>query len=236
MGLTGARRCAGRHAPLDTSATDARGRARTRSNLEMRETQTVVARLERLERLLLQGGRRTGAAAGSCTSTGRAHRSPRQVERRTGACCRRTGRCLGTGTGEGREEGRDRRHRPRRSTARCSSSGTPSSRRCVRAAALRTRICARAGPSSSRPTSSSSVSTRRSTHRSCRTSRTTCQRITEVLEQVFGRKLALDPQIGEPVPVRMHGSGGPRRRMSPTRSISSKRGLGAEVVGEVSTS
>jgi DNA polymerase-3 subunit gamma/tau len=63
------------------------------------------------------------------------------------------------------------------------------------------------------------------------------QRITDVLEQVFGRKLSLDPQVrsGER-PSESNGGNGSSNDGAHDAVDLVKRGLGAEVVGEVTTS
>jgi hypothetical protein len=60
------------------------------------------------------------------------------------------------------------------------------------------------------------------------------QRITEVLEQIFGRKLQLDAQVR---PGERPGAGNGSSDAPEHDAVDLvKRGLGAEVVGEVSTS
>jgi DNA polymerase III subunit gamma/tau len=62
------------------------------------------------------------------------------------------------------------------------------------------------------------------------------QRITDVLEQVFGRKLALDPQVRAGDRPQTSGGNGTSNTGAHDAVDLVKRGLGAEVVGEVSSS
>ena len=61
------------------------------------------------------------------------------------------------------------------------------------------------------------------------------QRVNDVLEQVFGRKLTLDPQVRSGERPNEHGSngGGGNGNSAQDAVDLVKRGLGAEIVGEV---
>ena len=184
------------------------------SNLEVRETQTVVARLERLERRCSKARRRSArhrqgvgpaGAAAACDEAraagGRRRADVRCADGRAG--CRRPA------------EPATSRRRLRAGRRAAPVDGSLQQQWDAVLEAVRGAQSRHAHPSAHGVAgrardrqARSSGSTRTSTRRSCRTSRSTCQRITDVLEQVFGRKLSLDPQVGARSNVPDDGSNG----------------------------
>jgi DNA polymerase-3 subunit gamma/tau len=205
------------------------------SNLEVRETQTVVARLERLERVLLHGAERQAEATGPSAAASKPPTKPVPTSSRVASAPAKA-----EVPPKAETPAPAAPNKPAAPAAPAAPvDGTLQEQwdallEAVRAKSRVTHTHLRMGWPVELAPDRLIVGFAKEFHAQELTNKPEhITRVTEVLEQIFGRKLQLEPQVGGVQRPSNCEAATPASEVDAVDLV--KRGLGAEVIGEVST-